>query len=157
MQLLLVLFFFPLLPRFFFLSFLFLPPFRFENYIYRNGVGFLLDWILYLFLIALISVRVRFFVEKRSICGKIFFEGSLVRSSVSNISIRSEIVIAEFFLITDNLARYNGKLNLTSRNTSNYSILKILEFESISNVPFINSIEFEIFSDGFFSLEKILA
>lgn len=99
----------------------------------------------------------RFFVEKRSICGKIFFEGSLVRSSVSNISIRSEIVIAEFFLITDNLARYNGKLNLTSRNTSNYSILKILEFESISNVPFINSIEFEIFSDGFFSLEKILA
>lgn len=66
-------------------------------------------------------------------------------------------MIAEFFLITDNLARYNGKLNLTSRNTSNYSILKILEFESISNVPFINSIEFEIFSDGFFSLEKILA
>lgn len=116
-----------------------------------------MDWILYLFLIALVSVRVHFFVEKRSICGKIFFEGSLVRSAVSNISIRSEIAIAEFFLITDNLARYNGKLNLTCRNTSNYSILKILEFESISNVPFINSIEFEIFSDGFFSLEKILA
>lgn len=68
-------------------------------------------------------------------------------------------MIAEFFLITDNLARYNGKLNLTSRNTSNYSILKILEFESISNVPFIN-LNLKFFRIGFFfffSLEKILA
>lgn len=106
-----------------FFLFFFSPPSRFENYIYRNGVGFLLDWILYLFLIALVSVRVHFFVEKRSICGKIFFEGSLVRSSVSNISIRSEIAIAEFFLITDNLARYNGKLNLKS-----LEILRIIQF-----------------------------
>lgn len=121
MQLLLVLFFFPLLPRFFFLSFLFLPPFRFENYIYRNGVGFLLDWILYLFLIALVSKYACVSSSKRDRYAGRFFSKEV--SAVSNISIRSEIAIAEFFLITDNLARYNGKLNLKS-----LEILRIIQF-----------------------------
>lgn len=124
MQLLLVLFFFPLLPRFFFLSFLFFSPVQIRKlYISERGRIFIgLDFISFSYRVSF-QVRVRFFVEKRSICGKIFFEGSLVRSSVSNISIRSEIAIAEFFLITDNLARYNGKLNLKS-----LEILRIIQF-----------------------------
>lgn len=123
MQLLLVLFFFPLLPRFFFLFFFFSPVQIRKLYISERGRIFIgLDFISFSYRVSF-QVRVRFFVEKRSICGKIFFEGSLVRSSVSNISIRSEIAIAEFFLITDNLARYNGKLNLKS-----LEILRIIQF-----------------------------
>lgn len=75
MQLLLVLFFLPLLLLF--LSFsIFRPD---SKIIYRNGLGFLLDYFIFFFIV-LLSVRVCFFDEKRSICGKIFFEGSLVRS-----------------------------------------------------------------------------
>lgn len=58
-------------------------------------------------------------------------------------------MIIEFFLITDNLSIY------VRWKIKSQKILKILEFESISDGATINSIEFEIFL--FFYLEKILA
>lgn len=79
------------------------------------------------------------------------------RSLISNISIRNGIVITEFFLIIDNLS-YVTMENWISRLEIFriiLKILKILEFESISDGVTINSIEFEIFL--FFFLEKILA
>lgn len=133
MQLLLVLFFLPLLLLF--LSFsIFRPD---SKIIYRNGLGFLLDYFIFFFY--RVTFRTRVFLRRKEIdIWEDFFQRTS-RSLISNISIRNGIVIIEFFLITDNLSIY------VRWKIKSQKILKILEFESIRDDATINSIEFEIF------------
>lgn len=133
MQLLLVLFFLPLLLLF--LSFsIFRPD---SKIIYRNGLGFLLDYFIFFFY--RVTFRTRVFLRRKEIDIWEDFFRRKSRSLISNISIRNGIVIIEFFLITDNLSIY------VRWKIKSQKILKILEFESISDGATINSIEFEIF------------
>lgn len=100
MQLLLVLFFLPLLLLF--LSFsIFRPD---SKIIYRNGLGFLLDYFIFFFY--RVTFRTRVFLRRKEIDIWEDFFRRKSRSLISNISIRNGIVITEFFLITDNLSIY---------------------------------------------------
>lgn len=117
-------------------SFFFYFPSRFENYISERARIFI--GLLYIFFYR-VTFRTRVFLRRKEIDIWEDFFRRKSRSLISNISIRNGIVITEFFLITDNLSIY------VRWKIKSQKILKILEFESISDGATINSIEFEIF------------